>query len=70
MDHHLAELNLNIEYRTRNFECRSMDSLRSIFLMVKNDRIPYFDIRQSIFYIRYSKSLLDGKDKNSDFKNY
>jgi len=39
----------NIEYRTA--ECRSMESLRSIFF--KTDRIHYFDIRHSLFDIRY-----------------
>ena len=49
---------LNIEYRTRNIECRSVDSLRSVFLNIKNDRIPYFDIHYSLFDILRFRKLL------------
>jgi hypothetical protein len=42
----------NIECRTRNFEYRSMESLRSVLVMYKNDRIPYFDIHNSTFDIK------------------
>jgi len=42
---------LNIEYWTRNFEWWSVESLCSIFLHIENDRIPYFDIHNSLFDI-------------------
>jgi hypothetical protein len=45
---------MNIEYRTRNFEYRSMASLRSVFFINTKDRIPYLDILHSLFGIRYS----------------
>jgi hypothetical protein len=50
--------NVNIEYRTRNFECRGMDSLRSIFFIIKTIVRPRGSRRAgyltSIFGNRYS----------------
>ncbi|CAB1080592.1 hypothetical protein D1AOALGA4SA_8272 [Olavius algarvensis Delta 1 endosymbiont] len=51
----------NIEYRTA--ECRRVESLRSAFFKI--DRIHYFDIRHSLFDIRYSllKSFFHRPDR-------
>jgi hypothetical protein len=56
--------NLNIEYRTRNFECRSQDSLRSAFYIIETieyltstfgNRYSIFDI-QMVFNRKYNNS--------------
>jgi hypothetical protein len=68
MEYHSAGHNLNIECRTRNFECRSQDSLRSVFYIIETTKYltSTFGNRYSIFDIQM---VFNRKHNNSGSAN-